>query len=342
VRCYYKKKKYINNMNTISSVQCNRGQRKYLSQKIVSSQVDISGLAATGHTVLGFTSTSKTYTLSYTSSNPTTLYVLAVGGGGAGGYDNAGGGGAGGVVLATTVVPAGNDTITITIGDGVISPIYNLSDQSQGGTTFVRFTNNPSLNILAGGGGSGTGYHNEFKRLNGSVNGGSGSGTTMSSALSGGLGITANNNLANDGGQGTGQNMNNSGGGGSGTAGFTGNQVDVNGNYGNGGDGVRCTLPGIKDFRNYGAYYWGGGGGGGGYTRKAGKGGLGGGGGGTSAQREFGAPGDVNGINAATNGTIVGGSGRGGANTGGGGGGSGTQPMYGGSGGSGIVLISFL
>jgi hypothetical protein len=306
------------------------------------------GTTSTGYRVYTFTSTSTTYTIPYTCNTASSMHVLCVGGGGSGGFDNAGGGGGGGVVLATIPIPVGSDTLTLNVGAGkTCSPTV---DGGVGVTSTAAFTTNMGLNIRAGGGGSGVNYNGATKRTDGSADGGSGSGTNMNSSLAGGLGITSFNNFANNGGAGVFANTNNSGGGGAGAVGATGNVVDASGCYGSGGDGILCTLNGIKDFGAYGSYYWGGGGGGAAFTRKGGKGGKGGGGGGNfySVQGSTKGFGDTNGLNPGFDGTdnnvsnATGNGGNGGINTGGGGGGSSITGSSGGLGGSGIIVVAIV
>ena len=332
-------------MNSLSSCQSNVFYKKSKNfSSFVPSAFGVAGISSTSYKIYTFTSTTTTYTVPYNCAISTSMYILAVGGGGGGGVDNAGGGGGGGVVLATKIIPVGSDTITITIGSGQAVNIVG----GTGNTTNVSFTKNIGLNVIAGGGGGGTGYTAVTKQTNGSSNGGSGSGTSMSTKQAGGLANNTNSNLAKNGGAGAGANTNNSGGGGAGTVGISGSTA-VGGFYGNGGDGVLCTLNGIKDFGSYGTYFWGGGGGGAAYTRVGGRGGKGGGGGGNfySLQGSTAGLGDTNCLNFAKNGTdyiVPTNNGTGGVNTGGGGGGAsnGGGGSSGGAGGSGIVIIAFL
>ena len=281
------------------------------------------------------------YTMNYTIAVQTVIYVLAVGGGGAGSNWTGGGGGGGGVVMTPVTLPAGTGTITVSVGAGGNGPPNNSSLGSIGNNTTVTFSSLGSVStIIAFGGGYGSGSTSNSP----AVSGGSGGGGGIYAISNGALEKTAYNNYANRGGNcniTSTQLGNAGGGGGAGTCGFTPN----------GGSGIRCFLPGIKEFtpsnKSYGNYYWGGGGGGctaGAAGGNGGNGGFGGGGGGNYNSSDMsGGIGDITGINPGTNGNNNNGSsGNGGANTGGGGGG-GWSPTSGtgGAGGSGIVIISF-
>ena len=260
------------------------------------------------------------YTLTYSSTVSTYIYVHAVGGGGAcGNSGGPGGGGGGGVVMMPVYVPSTggtNQTITITVGGGVLG----RTPLTYAGNTTVIFNAVGSYaaipnTLIAGGGESGTVTGPVVPNpLGGSTGGIYGSTIIVP-------GNNTNYNYANACGA---VSNNASGGGGAGTA----------GSGMNGGNGIQCFLPGIKDFSPsgipYSYYYWGGGGGGYPYTTVVGgnNGGFGGAGSGLNATIQF----SPYGINNPTN------SGRdAGANTGSGGGGDSTN----GSGGSGIVIIAF-
>jgi hypothetical protein len=296
-----------------------------------SNSTDVSGTSVTNgvnYNVYSFkptispaaTPTTYSYTLTYSTNNPTYIYVHAVGGGGAGGAGGGpGGGGGGGVVMMPVYVPSTggtNQTITITVGGGVSG---RPATTVMGGNTTVVFNAIGSYatkpnSLIAGGGGTGT---NGTPSMTANIVGGSPGGNYNTAAV---LGNNTNYNYANASGY---IASNCSGGGGAGTAGYGAN----------GGNGIQCFLPGIKDFNpsgtSYGYYYWGGGGGGYPYTTVVGgnNGGFGGAGSGTGAAISY----SPYGINNPTNGGI-----DAGANTGSGGGGSAT-----GNGGSGIVIIAF-
>ena len=319
---------------------------------------DVKGTSTTNgvnYNVYSFASvsTTTTYTINYSCANATTIYVLAVGGGGRGGINFGGGGGGGGVVMMPVYLPAStSQTITISVGAGAPSYASNESVGINGSNTTVTFNgtgaNAVSLKtIIAYGGGGGAGYPSSAP--SGGASGGGGSSSYLSATAS-----NNNYNYANNGADGISSNAIGGGGGGAGTSGSIGS---ISPTYvgGNGGDGIKCFLPGICNFSPsgtaYGTYYWGGGGGGSFYSSTTGSiggnGGLGGGGGG-NGQYTSGSTGNpgVNGsggISIGTAGTTSGNSGYGGANTGGGGGGAWTTSPVAtvGAGGSGIVIIAF-
>ena len=290
---------------------------------------DINGTSTSSgiiYQVYVFKKTGINYAVTYNFASNTTLSILAVGGGGSGSSYAGGGGGAGLVVMKTITVPAGSNTMTISIGaGGATSP--NNSIGYSGGDTTVSFAVNSSLNITAYGGDYGACSQNTTIATN---KGGSGGGGGWSSSYP--PGTTSNSSsstttFANNGGGGF------NGGGGGGGAGAAGN-------IGKGGDGIQCTLTGISTFSPsgtaYGTYYWGGGGGG--TNADNINGGLGGGGGG--GYNVIGTGGG-SALNAGGNGLGAGNGsgGSGGANTGGGGGGQWNNP--GGAGGSGIVVLAY-
>ena len=298
------------------------------------------------YNVYSFTVTGGSYTVTYSCSAATLIYVLAVGGGGGGGAYGGTAGGAGGVVMQSISLPStggASQTMTITVGGGssggVSSTAANISNATNGINTTIVFSTNAGLNVTAWGGGAGL---NSAIGVYGGSGGGGGTGGYI-----GGLSNNNSNNYGNSGGTGNGNFA--GGGGGAGACGATGVNV-VNG--GSGGNGIQCFLPGIATFApsgvSYSTYYWGGGGGGSTYnggTVQYGNGGLGGGGGGTSQNISY-LPGAGGGsaLNSGRNGTNAGtttlsSGGSGGTNTGGGGGGV----WYGtaGTGGSGIVVLAF-
>ena len=286
-------------------------------------------------------SSQATYTINYTCTLATTIYVLAVGGGGPGNSNGGGGGGAGGVVMKPVTIPAGTNTINISVAAGAVGiQTGSFSTGYNGGNTTVNFTANTTANIIALGGGAGSGV---TSNLMGAVGGSGGGGNYQSNGAFVYNANTNNNNFGNPGGPVGNSYYSAGGGGGAGTVGLNPNTS----NGATGGNGIQCFLPGIKDFApsgiNYGTYYWGGGGGGGGVNIGPGNGGLGGGGGGSTnlATGNVGYSGK-GGINNSADGKLsdTAGGGAGGANTGGGGGGA-CNAATGGAGGSGIVIIAF-
>ena len=367
--------------------------------------VDIAGTSTDGYNVFAFTKPNNTSAnIAVNLSQSQVMNVFLVGGGGNGGWGGGGGGGAGGVVSQTVTLPAGNYTISVSVGN---------TGRSGGSRDTTITSSDGKIKYIARAGGDSTGFNPGGSRPG---NGGSGAGAawggTMGKAgMSGiqsqygnanadgyrstiwaaGTGNTADYNIANPGGKGMANsdvqynnfNCGNGGGGGAGSPGGDASLIqniggnDQDGNPigpikgGKGGDGILCTLPGIKNFtyngKNWGQLYWAGGGGAGfsGYTYThnapldyskptvSADGGKGGGGGGegpwlTSDRNGPRASGndDTNGLNPANNnnayylnsGKNTGGAG--GLNTGGGGGG-GYDSGAGGEGGSGIAIIAF-
>jgi hypothetical protein len=300
------------------------------------------------YNVYAFKTTGINYTINYTSLG-TQIYVLAVGGGGTAYTDNAGGGGGGGVVMNAVNIPNGTNTINVNVGIG--GTPGTTSTAGVAGNSTVTFTANTSSNIIAYGGGIGGQVFTSNATSGGS---GGGAGGQNGTTTSGAIGNNTNMNYVNNGGKAVASGYyTGGGGGGAGTPGIDGNSGVVVLN-GSGGNGIKCGLPGIRDFSPsgtpYGNYYWGGGGGGSSQqpSFNAGNGGLGGGGGGGKNNSTGGTGtagiGDTNCINPGSNGTVgtsgLYPGGNGGANTGGGGGG-GSNNSLGGNGGSGIIVIAF-
>ena len=255
-------------------------------------------------TITAPTTASGQTTYTWTPPNATRpANVLLVAGGGGGGSDNAGGGGGGGVIFQTGVAISG--TQTIKVGKGGVGPLTN--------GTATNGSNSEMLGSIAiGGGRGGSGDTGDFNGLAGGSGGGGASEGTNGTGGAGtsGQGNSGGNGFASSGG----------GGGGAGAPGTDG--VAVN-NAGSGGTGVLMSVFG----EIYGENGWFAGGGGGGVDNSAsalagtGIGGIGGGGDGGRGAGEDGQP-----------------------HTGGGGGGAnypGTN-VYGGDGGSGVVLVRYI
>jgi hypothetical protein len=248
----------------------------------------------------------------YTWTPPATSLqanVLLVAGGGGGGSDNAGGGGGGGVIFQTGVAISGAQTIKV--GKGGVGPFTNQSATNGSNSEMLG-------SIAIGGGRGGTG---NTGMLNGSAGGSGGGGASEGTDGTGGAGTSEQGNSGGNGFASSG-----GGGGGAGTPGTDG--VAVN-NAGSGGTGVLMSVFG----EIYGENGWFAGGGGGGVDNETaalagtGIGGIGGGGdggGGTSAESGTGKPGIPH--------------------TGGGGGGANypNPDVYGGDGGSGVVLVRYI
>ena len=242
-------------------------------------------------------------TATFTVTGSVSAEVLIVAGGGGAGWDGAGGGGGGGVVYyASQSLSAG--VYTITVGNGGVYSTTQGGQGGNGGNSSVT-----GLTAAIGGGGGGSKLSNG---ASGASGGGAGHGN--GTAYYGGTG-TAGYNGGNNGSS-VGSGDSGGGGGGAGGLGSTGSNSG-----GAGGIGVPYSIPGTLT-------YFGGGGGGGYYNGPGGAGGAGGGGSGGGNVNQPSATGQ--------NGT---------PNTGGGGGSNGNLGVAAGglpgSGGSGIVIISY-
>lgn len=240
-----------------------------------------------------------------TTATPAAIDYVAIGGGGGGGMNQGGGGGAGGLQQAVNYsLPAG--THAVTIGRGGIGRGDNESIVDTNGAATKLGTVVNALGGGYGGGGNSSVYHNGAQSatpLSGPVGcGGGGKGYFGGAGGSGTQGFGGGGGAVQ-----VGEAAGGGGGGGVGGGGANG-QVSVGGR---GGDGIPYTV-GTTTLRI------GGGGGGGQYQSTPGQGTDGGGNGGTGS-----------GGNAPS----------GAANTGGGGGGAGTS-AFGGTGGTGVLIIS--
>lgn len=232
--------------------------------------------------------------------------VLVVAGGGGGGANHAGGGGGGGVVYnpSYTVVPG--RSISVTVGDGGITPTSSTNPAASNG-------GNSIFDALVAFGGGGGGNRNDVSgtspgRGGGSGGGGGGGQAAYSGNWVPGTGVRGQGHRG-----GTASDLYGGGGGGAGQEGMYGfGNASMSGK---GGDGLPFDISGTL------RYYGGGGGGSTGQAAYVGKGGLGGGGNG--------------GTTIGTNGT------PGAPNTGGGGGGGGAGGTPGSNGGSGIVIVRY-
>jgi hypothetical protein len=311
---------------------------------------DLVGTSNTNNTkynVYAFKTTGINYTINYTATkNSPPIYVLAVGGGGGGGCNGGGGGGGGGVIMTPISLPEGSGSIDISIGEGGLTPVTSVG--TAGGNTTVNFSAAQSQNITAGGGAGGGVY--AYSSINNNINSSGGGGGLASNPSNANTNYLVNSNnpsnylvYVNNGGTGNSNGVN-GGGGGAGTPGSNGslNPLSVP----NGGNGIKCVLPTIKNFAPYGIpygnYYWGGGGGGSSAEAlSAGNGGPGGGGGGVHLSTYSGGRGGGFALNiGGDGGNNNGAPGNGGANTGGGGGGSYNNGNVTSQGGSGIVIIA--
>lgn len=206
--------------------------------------------------------------------------------------------------------------------------VNNFTLTAQGNTALSHYSPFHALGA-AGGGGGASEYSNNSSPAS---SGGSGGGVAGYASTTNGLGISGQGFA----GGASGGQYYPSGGGGAGAAGST--------NPANGGIGRINAILGTS-------YYWAGGGGGAGYSGNPGNGGLGGGGGGAPRQGttaglgggsayNSGIDATAGSLNAQTN--VPGGNG--GANTGGGGGGGAhyNSNNFGGTGGSGIVVVRYI
>lgn len=242
-----------------------------------------------------------------TTQTVSASYIVVAAGGGGGGYNNGGGGGAGGFQNGTATLDT-SLTYTITVGAGGVG----------GNTATGRGTNgaNSSFSaiVTASVGGGGGGGFDGVSAGSAGLAGGSGGGGGAGSISSGGAGTAGQGNNG-----GTGNLEAGGGGGGASAVGANAARPSVGvGVGGNGGAGTASTISGISV-----TYAGGGGGGANAVTGSiAGVGGAGGGGTGSRAA-----------TTQATSGT---------ANLGGGGGGQyGGSTLFGGAGGSGVVIISY-
>ena len=238
--------------------------------------------------------------------NVTASYLVVAGGGGGGaGSAGGGGGGAGGYQTGTTSL---NPTLsyTVIVGAGGVGGAPDDASHGANGNNSQFGTLTASVGGGWGGGGNTVSPYSQDGNSGGSGGGGryggNGGAGTSSQGYAGGSSV----------------NTGFRGGGGGGGAGAVGSNGTTSVG-GNGGVGVASSISGTST-------YYAGGGGGGAYS--SGTGGTGGNGGGGNGQGGTTPP-------TQTSGT---------ANTGGGGGANGIAPgtsIYGGNGGSGVVIISY-
>lgn len=291
------------------------------------STINISGTNYKLHT---FTNTgSNTFTVSGASG---TVDVFLVGGGGGGGMLGGGGGG-GGVIQASGIVNPG--TYSLVVGSGGTGVVGWTNTGTAGGSS-------SAFGITCLGGGCGYYYSGSANSNNqGVANNGGYSYSVQNGATLGSMslpvGWTGNIWAGFSGGAGDTGCCSCRGGGGGGA---NGNGLPYS-SPGNGGAGIQVNFDGNN-------YYWAGGGGSDGYCSNTGGNGGIGGGGGAAGQGAVGSGGGSarNTGGLGNNGTVGDGiGGNGGANTGGGGGagcnGSGNASYYGGTGGSGIIMVRY-
>jgi hypothetical protein len=289
---------------------------------------EIASEYGTGTTIRDGDGKGKT-TYKFTFQALTSVDHLLVGGGGGGGGDIAGGGGAGGYLeTKNTTISAGQKTIVV--GGGGVGGVNNsYTNRGRNGAD----TSVTGLTTAIGGGGGATRYDTASWPAGNGGSGGGASGATNRGAAKG----TGTSGQGFDGGDANGSTWYPAGGGGASAAGQN--------NPGKGGDGKQSTITGFT------SYWFAGGGGGAGHSNSGGNGGKGGGGGGARHGSGSHGTGDTNGLTNGENGddgtnqdsleppTDTSG-GAGGKHTGGGGGGGDHNTnIWGGVGGSGIVII---
>jgi hypothetical protein len=177
-------------------------------------------------------------TSTFTPDTSGLIEVIIVGGGASGGVDCGGGGGAGGLIDTTIEVTAQNYSIVVGAG-GQSRP--GSADDGPGYNGF----NSSAFNLIALGGGAGTGWTNGGTPIGGSnpgtMNGGSGGGQSTSGPLTGSVNSQGRGIAAQPGSASGGYGFNGGfatpgyagGGGGAGGAGGNG----TNGKAGDGGEG---------------------------------------------------------------------------------------------------------
>jgi hypothetical protein len=273
-----------------------------------------------------------------------TIEYLVVGGGGSGGSDMGGGGGAGGYLAGSTQVAVATYSATVGAGGSGNNAGVGARRGFEGGNSSFVGT---GVNLVSFGGGGGASNHDRDNNPAGGVNNGqtvgSGGGASGGGGTSqSGAGITGLYGGSRWGTGTVGQGNRGGIGGGFWYPGGGGGSAGVgSSNAASGGAGTYNNILGQD-------YYWAAGGGGSNYSvYQENRGGIGGGGGG--AQNNFDNRG-IRGLNAATQGG--GGApgtqantpgGNAGANTGSGGGGGAHYNInnFGGSGGSGIVVVRY-
>jgi chitodextrinase len=311
---------------TISIVSVNISGTSVPSNTIIVSTPNASANVSGGTVTTNGNYTVRTFTTNGTLTivnGITNIYVLAVGGGGGGGADTGGGGGAGGVLYSANF-PISSGSYPITIGQGGSGGTGSNNGSNGGNTTFSTLT------AIGGGGGGGARCASALLQ-GGSGGGGSAVSTFPSNAA--GLG-TSGQGYA--GGAGLGGYSYGSGGGG---AGGVGSSYTTSAGLASakGGPGITVSsvsgnpyyIPGFTSI-----------------TNSAGTTGIvsfgGGGGGGTFSGGSPQSSGGIGGGGAGVGGSTITVSPTGVPNTGGGGGGGGNSGAYSGTGGSGIVIISYL
>jgi len=279
-------------------------------------------VAATGGTITNYQVGATVYTVhtftgdgtfTVTSSSGGSVNYLVIGGGGGGGGSTGGGGGAGGFLESTATVTGGNTAYAVTVGAGGAGGTGNGNPEGFGtngdNSAFGSFAT-----AIGGGGGAPNG---DSGSADGKAGGSGGGGSYVDSPSAGGA-ATAGQGNAGGACLDWGGPYTPGGGGGAGAVGTDGNRQDSGAD---GGAGLSSTIAdGVTT-----TWYAGGGGGGNFFGNSGGTGGSGIGG--------HGGQGAFGGSSGWTSGS---------PNTGSGGGGQGgNNSAAAGSGGSGIVIISY-
>ena len=313
----------LNIANTEQSSAANitaTGTNPSVCDQVVGSSLGVSAQRlANGDCVVKFTDTSASNTWTV-PANITSATFLIIGGGGAGGARSGAGGGAGGYVSGTQSLTPGNN-LGVTVGAGAIGLDRN-THANNGSNTVVTGLSGGTVTALGGGGGGGASNSGISRNGNDGGSGG-GSGQNSNGSANNTVGLATVAGQGNNGGGAiiSGSNWPAGGGGGAGSAGAT-PVNDLKG--GNGGAGTANAITGTNT-----CYATGGGGGiNVGFT-----------GGDAGTCPTFAS--NING-GAGTSGSITPAAPS--ANTGSGGGGSGWNSgvdTLGGSGASGVVIISY-
>ena len=313
----------FNFVNTEQSVAANitaTGTNPSACDQVVGSALGVSAQRlANGDCVVKFTDTSASNTWTV-PANITSATFLIIGGGGAGGARSGAGGGAGGYISGTQSLTPGNN-LGVTVGAGAIG-LDRFTHANNGSNTIVTGLSGGTITALGGGGGGGASNTGISRNGNDGGSGG-GSGQNANGSANNTVGLATVAGQGNNGGGAiiSGSNWPAGGGGGAGSAGAT----PVNDSKGgNGGSGTANAITGTNT-----CYATGGGGGiNVGFT-----------GGDAGTCPTFAS--NING-GAGTTGSITPATPS--ANTGAGGGGSGWNgavDTLGGSGASGVVIISY-
>jgi hypothetical protein len=311
---------FVNTEQSVAAIITATGTNPSVCDQVVGSSLGVSAQRITnGDCVVKFTDTSAANTWTV-PANITSATFLIIGGGGAGGARSGAGGGAGGYISGTQSLTPGNN-LGVTVGAGAIG-LDRYTHANNGSSTIVTGLSGGTITALGGGGGGGA-SNSGISRSGNNGGSGGGSGQLESGFANNTVGLATVAGRGNNGGgaPAAGANWPAGGGGGAGSAGA----IAVNDSKGgNGGAGTANAITGTNT-----CYATGGGGGlNVGFT-----------GGDAGTCPTFAS--NVNG-GAGTSGSLIPAAPV--ANTGAGGGGSGwngAADTLGGSGASGVVIISY-